>query len=85
MLAPTPGNAAVLFLDLQDEIVKNSQTVPLDQLRRAAGVLARLAALHELPVFLSAVHRPEARFWRTCWGAWVNGGADAHADDGVLR
>jgi nicotinamidase-related amidase len=52
---PTSDNAAVLFLDLQEEIVKNSRTLPLDRLRRTAGALARLAALHKLPVFLSAV------------------------------
>ena len=45
----------MLFLDLQDEIVKHSRTVPADQLQRTAGVLARLAALHKLPAFVSAV------------------------------
>ena len=52
---PTRANAAVLFLDLQDEIVKNSRTVPIERLRRTAGALAKLAALHKLPAFLSAV------------------------------
>lgn len=52
---PTRDNAAVLFLDLQSEIVKNSRTLPLKTLRRTAGALAKLAALHKLPVFLSAV------------------------------
>jgi len=47
--------AAVLFLDLQEEIVKNSWTLPADKLAKHAGALARLAALHKLPVFLSAV------------------------------
>jgi nicotinamidase-related amidase len=55
MHIPTRDNAAVLFLDLQEEIVKNSRTLPLDRLQRTAGALAKLAALHNLPVFLSAV------------------------------
>ena len=55
MLIPTPINAAVLFLDLQEAIVTNSRTLPVDRLRRSAGILAKLAALHRLPVFLSAV------------------------------
>ena len=55
MLIPTSQNAAVLFLDLQEEIVKNSRTVSLERLRRSAGALAKLAALHDLPRFLSAV------------------------------
>jgi nicotinamidase-related amidase len=55
MKIPTRENAAVLFLDLQAEIVKNSRTLPVDRLRRTSGALAKLAALHKLPVFLSAV------------------------------
>ena len=55
MPIPAPDNAAVLLLDLQAEIVKNSRTVPLERLQRTAGALAKLAALHELPVFVSAV------------------------------
>jgi nicotinamidase-related amidase len=55
MLIPTHENTAVLFLDLQEEIVKNSRTLPIERLRRGAGALAKLAALHKLPVFLSAV------------------------------
>lgn len=55
MVSPTRENAAVIFLDLQEEIVKNSRTVPLERLRRTAGALAKLAALHRLPAFLSAV------------------------------
>ncbi len=51
----TRTNVAVLFLDLQDEIVKNSRTVSLARLRLCAGVLAKLAALHELPAFASSV------------------------------
>jgi nicotinamidase-related amidase len=52
---PNRDNSAVLFLDLQEEIVKNSRTVPIDRLRRTAGALAKLVALHKLPAFLSAV------------------------------
>jgi nicotinamidase-related amidase len=52
---PTPENAAILFLDIQENIVPNSHTVPLPKLTRAAGTLARLAALHNLPHWLSAV------------------------------
>jgi hypothetical protein len=52
---PTRDNSAILFLDLQAEIVKNSATLPLDRLTRSAAVLAKLAALHKLPYFLSAV------------------------------
>jgi hypothetical protein len=55
MEIPTHENAAVLFLDLQDNIVPNARTVPIERLHRTAGVLARLAALHKLPTFLSAV------------------------------
>jgi hypothetical protein len=55
MELPTRENASVLFLDLQDEIVKNSRTVPIERLRRTTGALAKLAALHRLPAFLSAV------------------------------
>jgi hypothetical protein len=55
MLIPTRENAAVLFLDLQEEIVKNSRTVPLERIRRSSGALAKLVALHKLPAFISAV------------------------------
>lgn len=55
MEIPTRENAAVLFLDLQDEIVKNSRTLSIERLRRVSGALAKLAALHKLPTFLSAV------------------------------
>jgi len=40
MEIPTRENAAVLFLDLQDEIVKNSRTVTLERLSRTAGALS---------------------------------------------
>jgi hypothetical protein len=55
MQIPTRENVTVLFLDLQEEIVKNSRTLPLERLRRGSGALAKLAALHKLPSFLSAV------------------------------
>lgn len=55
MLIPSRDNCAVVFLDLQSEIVGNSRTLPLDRLARSAGVLAKLAALHRLPAFLSVV------------------------------
>ena len=55
MELPTRENAAILFLDLQTEIIKNSKTVTPDRLRVTAGALAKLAALHKLPSFLSSV------------------------------
>jgi nicotinamidase-related amidase len=53
--AVTRENTAVLFLDLQTEIVANARTQPLERLKRSAGVLAKLAALHGVPAFISAV------------------------------
>jgi nicotinamidase-related amidase len=47
--------AAVLFLDLQEEIVKNSHTQPVATIRSHAAALAQLAALHALPAFASSV------------------------------
>ncbi len=55
MLIPTRDNAAILFLDLQEEIVKNSRTRAVAPLDLAASGLAKLAALHKLPAFVSAV------------------------------
>jgi hypothetical protein len=55
MLIPTRDNAAILFLDLQEEIVKNTRTRTIPQLELAASSLAQLAKLHHLPAFLSAV------------------------------
>ena len=49
MIIPTSQNAAVLFLDLQDDIVANSRTVSIDRLKRTTGALAKLAGLHRLP------------------------------------
>jgi nicotinamidase-related amidase len=50
---PTAATAAVVFLDLQAEIVKNNRTC--DALDAHAGALAKLAALHGLPVVASSV------------------------------
>ncbi len=55
MLIPTRDNSAILFLDLQEEIVKNSRTRTVPRLELAAAGLAKLAALHGIPAFLSAV------------------------------
>ncbi len=52
---PTAANTAVVFLDLQTEIIKNSITVKGKRVARAAAIVAKLAALHEIPAFLSAV------------------------------
>ncbi len=52
---PTRDNVAIIFLDLQTEIVKNSRTVPVEQLRVRAAGLAKLAALHGLPAYASSV------------------------------
>ena len=49
----TAPTAAVLFLDLQAEIVKNNRTC--DTLALHAGALAKLAALHGLPAIASSV------------------------------
>jgi nicotinamidase-related amidase len=55
MTITTRENSAVLLLDLQEEIVKNSRTLPLARLERCAGALSKLAALHGLPVWASSV------------------------------
>ena len=52
---PSAANAAVLFLDLQDGIVKNSATNDKKAIARSAGVLAKLCALHGIPAWLSSV------------------------------
>jgi nicotinamidase-related amidase len=52
-MIPSAGTAAVLFLDLQDEIVKNNRTC--EGLAIHAAALAKLAALHGLPVIASSV------------------------------
>jgi hypothetical protein len=55
MLPVALHDAAVLFLDLQEEIVKHSRTLTLERLQRTAGALAKLAALHNVPSYVSAV------------------------------
>jgi len=52
---PSTSNCAILFLDLQANIVKNSRTVDAESLTRHATVLAKLAALHHIPAFMSSV------------------------------
>ncbi len=47
------ANVAVVFLDLQAEIVKNNRTC--EGLELHAGALAKLAALHQLPAIASSV------------------------------
>ena len=54
-MTPSADTTAILFLDLQDGIVRHSKTAAVHDLKRTAGVLAKLAALHGLPVYLSAV------------------------------
>lgn len=48
-------SAVILFLDVQEQIVPNGQTLPLATLRSRIGALAQLAAMHELPAFASSV------------------------------
>lgn len=55
VVIPNSDNSAILFLDLQEEIIKNSRTLPKERLERTAAGLAKLAVLHKLPVFISAV------------------------------
>jgi nicotinamidase-related amidase len=52
---PAASNCAVLFLDLQEEIVKNARTLDGARILRHAGVLAKVCALHGVPAFASAV------------------------------
>ncbi len=52
---PRTSDYAILFLDLQATIVKNSQTVDAESVTRHAAVLAKLAALHRIPAFISSV------------------------------
>lgn len=51
----TVDNVAVLFLDLQDNVVAGVKTIGRHRLRRAAGALAKLCALHGLPAFVSSI------------------------------
>jgi hypothetical protein len=90
MVIPTSDNAAVLFLDLQDEILKNSRTVSPKRLKTTAGVLAKLAALHGLPAFLSAVP-PGGAFMDAVLGALpgveprMRSQTTAFADQGLVE
>ena len=54
------ASIAVVFLDLQEKIVTNSRTVTPQSIGIHAGVLAKLAKLHGIPVFLSGVPQGEA-------------------------
>ena len=51
----TTDNAAVLFLDLQDQTIAGEKTIGRHKLRRTAGALAGLAVLHGLPGFVSSI------------------------------
>ena len=90
MLIPNRDNAAILFLDLQEEIVKNSRTRTRPQLELAASSLANLAALHNIPAFLSAVP-PGGEFFACVTGALAGNQprmrtqTSAFADDGLVN
>lgn len=55
MTSVTADNAAILFLDLQEQTIAGEKTTGRHKLRRAATALAKLAALHGLPGFLSSI------------------------------
>lgn len=58
MDVPTRTNTAILFLDLQEDIIPFNRTLAPERLERVCGALADLTALHKLPSFLSAAsHR----------------------------
>ena len=50
-----PADAVVLFIDLQDGLLELSRTVDVAHLRTAAGRLAKLARIFEIPVVVSTV------------------------------
>ncbi len=50
-----PGDAVVLFADLQAGIVERTQTTPLDRLKKSVLALAKLARLFEMPVVVSGI------------------------------
>jgi nicotinamidase-related amidase len=50
-----PNDCIVLFADLQAGIVELTQTIPLDQLRKAVKGLAKLAKIFAMPIIVSAV------------------------------
>ena len=47
--------ATVIFLDLQEDILRNGRTNAEATVRSRVGALAQLAALHKLPAFASSV------------------------------
>lgn len=51
----TKDDVAVLFLDLQEGTILGEKTVGRQRLRKTAGALAKLCALHGLPAFLSSI------------------------------
>lgn len=51
----TADTTAVLFLDVQEKIFDMTRTVTARTLARHTTLVAELAALHRMPVFLSAV------------------------------
>jgi len=53
-----PAAAVLLFADLQEGIVERSTTVEEARLRRAVGMLARLAQLFSIPVVVTAAPSP---------------------------
>jgi hypothetical protein len=69
-IAPLPrataADVAVVFLDLQTEIVKSNHTC--ESLEAHAGALAKLAALHRLPAIASSVP-PGGAYLATVVGA----------------
>lgn len=65
----TSADVAVVFLDLQTEIVKNARTIAGDRVIARAAILARLAALHELPTFASSVP-PGGAYAREILAPW---------------
>ena len=63
MMILDPNAVQILFADLQPQIVARSETNPPDALARSAAVLAQVARLLPLPMYLSVVpkcgHPPE--------------------------
>jgi nicotinamidase-related amidase len=50
-----PGDAVVLFVDLQDGIVELSRTIALDRLKKGVLGLATLAKIFRIPAIVSGV------------------------------
>ncbi len=55
MQSTTSDRIAVLFLDLQDNMMALVKTVGRHKLRRATSTLAELCAIHAMPAFLSSI------------------------------